>query len=418
MILRLLLVLFLLPAALYSQGTDARLKTLEQQLADLKSQQVRVEEQIEGVKLELCQKDLQAYGLPKLEAEEELVLHKAMALVYSERHEQAKWVAHVLLPDVVTGTVDRSNDFRSDPLVKSGTAEEHDYFLKVLQADGNYEYDGYGYDRGHLAPSADFRWSQTALSESYFYSNMSPQAPEFNRGIWADLEGTIRAYISRNQGARLYIVTGPVLADDLPKVSRSPNGLSIPKQYFKVAADLDNGRAIGFLLPNAPSDRPMAAFAVSIDQVEELTGIDFFHALPDEQEAALESQLNPNDWIPEEEQGDVDPIHPPDLPRGHFNTVQAKLYMDRSDKISVCGKVVGARTSRKGNVLLNLDRQYPNQIFTVFVRKEELVNFSYDPEEAWKGRYIKVTGQVIGLGGMPAMFIESEKQIEAFNPTP
>ena len=112
-----------------------------------------------------------------------------MSLVYSEEHEQAKWVAHIISPDIITGNVSRTNDFRPDPHVSTGSTVEEDYFLKYLQPDSSYKYDGYGFDRGHLAPSADFRWSTTALSESYFYSNMSPQRPEFNRGTWAELEG-------------------------------------------------------------------------------------------------------------------------------------------------------------------------------------------------------------------------------------
>lgn len=418
MVLRLILFLFLLPATLMGQGISERLSVLEAELAALKSKQQGVEKQIEGVKLEECQVEIKAKGLPKLADGEELVMHEAMALVYSEEHEQAKWVAHVILQDITTGKVGRSNDFRVDPMVGTGTAVEADYFLKKEEADGTTTYDGFGFDRGHLAPSADFRWSQIALSESYFYSNMSPQRADFNRGIWADLEANLRAYVSRNKDSRLFVVTGPILEPGLPKVDRSLNGVSVPKRYFKVAVDVHLGRGIGFLLPNEGTDRPLTAFAVPIDEVESATGLDFYHALTDELENRLESQANVNDWLPVEEQGDVDPLHPPTLPRGHFNTSQAKLYMDKGDRITVCGKVVGARTSRKGNVMLNLDRQYPNQVFTVFVRKEELVNFSYDPEEAWKGMYVKVTCEVANLGGKPAMFIESEKQIEAYEPAP
>src|SRR5690606_2430798 len=101
---------------------------------------------------------------------------------------QARWVAHIILPDIIDGQVTRSNDFRVDPMVRSGTAVEADYFLQSQKPDGTIEYDGFGYDRGHLAPSADFRWSESALSESYYYSNMSPQLAEFNRNGWAELE--------------------------------------------------------------------------------------------------------------------------------------------------------------------------------------------------------------------------------------
>ena len=117
-----------------------------------------------------------------------------MILGYNENHEQAQWVSHIVLPDVEKGNVSRTNNFRKDELVTSGTASKADYWYS-------------GYDRGHLAPSADFRWSKTALSESYFYSNMAPQLPELNREKWAELENAIREYVIENK-IQVYVVTG------------------------------------------------------------------------------------------------------------------------------------------------------------------------------------------------------------------
>ena len=126
--------------------------------------------------------------LPELKPGEDLIEHSALFLVYDEQHEQSKWVAHKISQNISEGSVGRTNDFREDTLIKTGSASEKDYFTKSLNEQGKYSYNGYGFDRGHLAPSADFRWSKTALSESYFYSNMSPQLPEFNRKGWAKLE--------------------------------------------------------------------------------------------------------------------------------------------------------------------------------------------------------------------------------------
>lgn len=165
-------------------------------------------------------------------------MHSCMALVYDEAHEQAKWVAHMVLPDIMEGKISRSNDFRTDPLVKTGSTDETDYFLKTQQPNGSYTYDGFGYDRGHLAPSADFRWSLKALSESYLYSNMSPQLPEFNRELWSGLEDKVRAYIYRNPTSRLFVVTGPILDAKPPVIERSVNKVAIPKAFFKVLLDL------------------------------------------------------------------------------------------------------------------------------------------------------------------------------------
>ncbi|MEM1221071.1 MAG: DNA/RNA non-specific endonuclease, partial [Bacteroidota bacterium] len=132
----------------------------------------------------------------------------------------------------------------------------------------------------------------------------------------------------------------PVLREDLPKVSRSVNGVSLPKLYFKAVVDLKNERAIGFIMPNKEIVAPIGAFAVSLDKIEEETGLDLFASLDDALENSLEKQLNLTDWKPPSEQGDVDPLAAPSLPQNTFNTTQAKIHMDTGREISVCGTVV------------------------------------------------------------------------------
>jgi endonuclease G len=395
-----------------AQTPDTRLQQLEEELEKVRQEEEFVLGKIEKVKLEQLLSDLKAKGLPALEAGETLVEHSAMCLVYSEAHEQAKWVAHIIRPEIIEGQVSRTNDFRTDPKVATGTTVEEDYFLKYKQADGSYEYDGFGYDRGHLAPSADFRWSYQALSESYFYSNMSPQLPEFNRENWAELENLLRAYIYRNPKAQLYVVTGPLLEDDLPRMERSKNDLRIPRQFWKVALDLENKQAIGFLFPHQEIRYPLETFAFPVDHIEKVTGIDFFPELEDRLEEELESQVNKAVWVPELQFGDVEPIPATSLARNHFNTIQAQNYVGKNDVINVCGIAVGARRSRKGNILINLDKQYPNQIFTVFIRKEHIINFPYDPEVEVKGKQLCAKGKVVNIGSTPTIFIEDENALE------
>lgn len=396
----------------YAQPPKEKLASLNKQLEALKKQEEQLVSQIEDVKLEQVRVDLKANGLPRLKPGETVVEHLAMMLVYDEEQEQAKWVAHIITPDVIGGTEGRSNDFRPDPMVATGSTDEADYFLKKAKADGSYEYDGYGYDRGHLAPSADFRWSSRALSESYFYSNMSPQRPDFNRGIWADLEGVVREYVVQHPKGQLYVVTGPVLKPGLPKVERSPNGVTIPEYYYKVVMDLDNQRGIGFMIPNQKSVEGLETYTYTINRVEEITGLDFFVNVPDVIEEGLESQLNPKEWLPEVAKGDVEPIPPNELKSGQVNTTGARAWKGDNREIEVCGTVVSARTSSKGNVMISLDKMYPNEVFTVFVRKEELTNFSYDPEKDLLRKKIAVKGKVADLSGLPAMFIETEKQLQ------
>jgi endonuclease G len=130
-------------------------------------------------------------------------------------------------------------------------------------------------------------WSATAMSESFYYSNMSPQLPGFNRGIWKKLEELVRDWAVEYEG--LYIATGPVLKPGLPNIG--PNQVSVPAYYYKVILDYTEPdlKGIGFILPNAPSGDPLQNFSVTIDSVERFTGIDFFPLLPDNHEKLLES---------------------------------------------------------------------------------------------------------------------------------
>ncbi|MCI4671554.1 MAG: DNA/RNA non-specific endonuclease [Bacteroidia bacterium] len=400
----------------FSQDLDSQIKEQEVELKRLFLQQKDVELKLEKLKLAKIRLNLEEIGLPALNEREEVIKHKAMYLVYDEEHEQAKWVAHIIRPEVVLGNVGRSNDFRKDPKINTGSAQEEDYFLKYLKPDSSYKYDGFGYDRGHLAPSADFRWSSIALSESYFYSNMSPQSPKFNRGKWAELESVIRSYIDRNPKTQLYVVTGPVLADDLPKVERSINKVSIPQKYYKVVLDYDKQKAIAFLLPNEECLAPVESYATSIDEVEQLTGIDFFPSLPDEMENVLEKSSSPKAWLPNSMQEDVLPIKASKLPPKSYNTIQARLFAGTGEKVRVCGTVVSTKLTSKGHTFLNLDKKFPNQIFTVSIWRDNASNFSYAPHIELKDKQVCFEGKVTLSQGTPTMEIRHEKVVELFQP--
>jgi len=408
-----LAAIWLLHSTCIAQELSQTLQQYETDKQSILQELAQVDSLIEDTKLALVRADIMAFGLPGVEAGEEVIHHTALSLVYSEEQEEAKWVAHSITPEVITGTGGRTNDFRPDPKVKTGTAVEKDYFLKSDNGKGGFDYDGYGCDRGHLAPSADFRWSKKALSESYFYSNMSPQLPGFNREIWAGLENAIRAYLYRNPTSTLHVVTGPILSPDLPKVTRSVNGVSIPEFFFKVIIDRTKGTGIGFLVPHKEdTEDALEAYAVSIDIVEKASGLDFFEGLPDEEENQLEAQNQKMQWLPNVKEGDVASFTLSNIPRKKaYPATMAKKFMGKGTEITVCGTVVGGRYSRKGNLLLNLDKQFPNQIFTIFVRKENLPNFSYDPLML-KNKKVCSIGKIKSIGGTPTMYLDDEHEIE------
>ena len=382
------------------------------ELQQLEAQKQVVYEKLEFLKLEKIIADLEAVGLPQLQAGDQRVKHHALILDYAPEYKQARWVAHIIVPDIIRGVVFRTNDFRVDPDVHSGTAVESDYFLTKSLPDSSISYDGFGYDRGHLAPSADFRWSKTALSESYFYSNISPQTPEFNRESWAALEDAVRGYIYRNPNTQLYVLSGPILEKDLPVIERGKHKLPIPNYFWKVVLDKTNKRAIGFLMPNRKTENVLKSYALSVDELEKRTGLDFFTALPNDVENEIESQMDPKDWLPAEDLRNVDPLKQVSLPKNHFNTTVARQYMNDNREITVCGTVVGARVSRAGNILINLDKAFPNQVFTVFIKKQDIINFSYAPEMELEGKLIYVKGKVINQGGVPTMYIKNEEALD------
>lgn len=218
---------------------------------------------------------------PAVLPNEKIISHSGYSFVYSEEHEQAKWIAYELTKEETNSLFERTDKFLVDPMVSTGTAENSDYANS-------------GYDKGHLAPAADMGWSAESMRESFYFSNMSPQLPGFNRGVWKRLEELMRSWaIEYNT---IYIVTGPILKPGLSTIGT--NRVSIPLEYYKVILDYTQPEvhAIGFILPNASSSASLNTFAMSIDEVEIRTGIDFFPALPDDQETKLEKEVCQSCW--------------------------------------------------------------------------------------------------------------------------
>ena len=391
--------LFFSFSLLSGQSIEEQIVTAQKQISDLDSQKSILIESLEEMKLSKVRSDMIKVGLPS----DNFIKHSAMILEYSEEHEQAKWVMHMILPDIEKGVVFRSNDFRVDPMVVTGTAIQQDYFLTDTLESGKVKYDGFGYDRGHLAPSADFRWSAKALSESYYYSNMSPQLPEFNRELWAELEDHLRSYVIANQ-VPLYIITAPKLNEALEVIERSTNKVSIPKSYVKFAYDPINKRSIAFQMSNSKLSPPLEQYAITIDEAEENIGLDVFKNID-----ANENKLELSKWFKELENGDKEPLDQVSLPKGHFNTIVSGKRIGK--KSIVCGNVVSTRLSRAGHLWLNVDKKFPNQIFSIFIRKEDLSNFSYTPQNYLESKDVCFEGKVEDLNGTATINVKREKQV-------
>ena len=223
-----------------------------------------------------------SWAMPAILPTETVTQHSAYSLVYNHKHMQAKWVAYNLTYGNTVGGAERSSKFSIDPSISPRTAVTSDYTKT-------------GYDRGHLAPAGDMKFSAQAMSESFYMSNVSPQLPGFNRGIWKKLEEQFRSWAPSSHP--VFVVTGPVLTDPISSHIGQTCSISVPQRFYKIMLDTASPmRAIAFVLPNNSSTQPLSSFAMSIDEVERITGMDFFPKLNDPQEAKIEKTLILNQW--------------------------------------------------------------------------------------------------------------------------
>ena len=210
-----------------------------------------------------------------------IVNHDGYHLSYSEKHEQAEWVAYSLdKKDIVYANRNRPY-FIEDPKVKTRSADWKNYKKS-------------GYDRGHLCPAGDRRKSLDSYNETFYTSNISPQKHDFNAGIWNKLEQKTRYWAKKYN--HLYVVTGGVLEENLKSIGTEK--VSVPNYFYKILLDYTQPeiKAIAFLIPHKESKKPLYEFVVSIDELEEKTRIDFFYDLPDDIEAKLEKSNNYKGW--------------------------------------------------------------------------------------------------------------------------
>ncbi|NRD24730.1 DNA/RNA non-specific endonuclease [Winogradskyella litoriviva] len=211
----------------------------------------------------------------------QVVHHQNYSLSYSEPHEQAEWVAYELKASHLSSTNHKRPYFEIDDAVKTGAAHWRNYKKS-------------GYDKGHLCPAGDRRFTKTAHDETFLTSNISPQEHQFNAGVWNRLEQKVRYWAKKNDG--IFVVTGGVLSGKLKTIGTED--VSVPNQFYKVILDNTNGRIkmLAFLMDHEDSNLPLYKFVVSVDEVERLTGIDFFPELEDGIENKLEASSNYKSW--------------------------------------------------------------------------------------------------------------------------
>lgn len=211
-----------------------------------------------------------------------IIAHKGYTVSYNYDWKIPNWVAYELADWEVEGEVPRYDRFKPDPMVPQN----------VTATTNDYKYSGY--DRGHMAPAADMKWDEQAMKESFYLSNICPQNPNLNGGVWKDLEEQVRDLAS--QKGRIFVVCGPIVNDTLNTIGE--NKVVVPQAFFKVLLQEENGEihTIGFVYENISGRKPMSSYAMSVDEVEEMTDIDFFCSLPDKIERRSESVVDFSKW--------------------------------------------------------------------------------------------------------------------------
>ncbi len=213
---------------------------------------------------------------------EQQVDYKGMTVSFNPEKHIPNWVAWELTSDEVHGTVPRAKGFKNDPNVK-GCPEPWDYSNS-------------GYDRGHMAPAGDMKWDRQAMEESFYLTNVCPQTNQLNSGAWNRLEEKCRVWADADSA--IIIIAGPVLTDDLTETIGTTTKIAVPQRFFKVILSpfAVPPRGIGFIMNNGKVEGGMQKAAVSIDEVEAITGYDFFSALPDSVEDEVEQQCKFHYW--------------------------------------------------------------------------------------------------------------------------
>lgn len=212
----------------------------------------------------------------------EMLRYVGFTVAFNPRMHQPNYVVWTLDPHETDGEFTRNNvQFMPDETV-TGCATLEDYYKS-------------GFDRGHMAPAADMKWSREAMIECHYLTNMCPQDKSLNAGAWATVEKNARKWAMKH--GSLVIVCGPILSDRLTR-EIGPTPVPVPERFFKVilALNSEEPMGIGFIMPNSYVEDGAQATVVSIDRVEEVTGFDFFSDLPDDIEDNVESQANLSKW--------------------------------------------------------------------------------------------------------------------------
>ena len=210
-----------------------------------------------------------------------VIKRQGYAIGYSDKHKQPLWVCYNLTEEEAKSKkAKRDDNFRPDWRLWGDSAQLADY-------------KGSSYDRGHLAPAADMRWSTKVMSQSFLMSNMSPQHPSLNRGIWQKLEKKVRDWAIKYK--KIHVISGPVFERaDYKRIGNSR--VAVPHSYYKILYAPEQNEMIGFILPNSDAKGGLGKYAVSVYDVEDAVQLEFFMKVAPEIRKKLKQHINKDFW--------------------------------------------------------------------------------------------------------------------------
>ena len=220
-------------------------------------------------------------GLPEFtkERRSQIIRHIGYTTSYNAETKIPNYVAWTLTPERFEDVVSRTDKFLPDPEVADPVTTD--------------DYRNSGYDRGHMCPAADNKWDKEAMRESFYMTNVCPQHHNLNRGDWKELEDACRDWTM--ECGKLHVVAGPILYRKRHQ-RIGDSRVVVPEAFFKVILCPDPLKAIGFIYKNTSGNHPLDAYVNSVDEVERITGMDFFPNLPDSIEEVVEKAYDLDEW--------------------------------------------------------------------------------------------------------------------------
>ena len=221
--------------------------------------------------------------IPTVAAADNIIEYQGYTVSYNTKTLIPNWVAYELTDEETRGDAGREDKvFSMDMSFKGPQARREDYSKS-------------GWTKGHMAPARDFSWSDDALTETFYFMNVCPQDETLNAKDWNFLEKKVRSW-AREYG-KVWVVSGPIIGSN-KYGTIGEDKVVVPDAFFKVVMVSQGAlySAIAFVMGNDAQRYYLANCSMSVNELEHLTGLDFYPALPDTIEELVEEAYDLSVW--------------------------------------------------------------------------------------------------------------------------